>query len=317
MSKITGTTDFFGNPIDITDLATSLHDALTSEPPNEDEIVRIFKKTNSEERLRIRAEYKKIYNRSVQKDMHDELSYKLREVCIALMDSIYEFDARELHKAFHTFINDDRIICEIMASRTKEHLNFVDTAYYNFFGISLKDDIKKETKLVYGKLLTALMTTKRATEPTITDSEAKSIANEISIRGLKSYVDDIEAFKNTFVTKSRDDLIKITQAYYILQKKTLYTAIKEELNTPIRKLFKAILFSNISPAEYFSKKIFKGVRGLGTDIRQVMRALVYEEHEMDLVREFYKKFRNVPMYDDVKDDCTGSYGAILSDLCLK
>lgn len=310
-------TDFFGYPVDITSLTTSLHEALTSEPPNEEEIVRIFKKTNNKERLLIREEYKKLYRRSVQKDMSDELSYKLREVCIALMDSIYEFDARELHKAFHLFTNDDKVICEIMASRSKEHLNFVDSAYHNFYGISLKDEIKKETSVVFCKLLHALMSTKRATGPTINQSEAETIANDLTTKGIKTYESDIEAFKDVFLVKSRDDLIKISQAYFEKNKKTLYKAISEDLKSPSRKLFKAILFSTISPAEYFSKKVYKGLRGLGTDIRQVMRALVYEEHEMDLLREFYKKFRNIPMYDDVKDDCGGSYGEILCDLCLK
>lgn len=310
-------TNFFGESLDVEELTRSFHNALTSNPPNEDEIVRILKKTDSAERLQIRILYKKLYNCPVQKDISDELSYKLKEVCLALMDTIYEFDARELHRAFHTFINDNKIITEIFSSRSKEHLNFVDSAYYNFYGISLKDDVTKETSVTYGKLLNALISTRRPKECTINEEEARNIASEIKVKGLKAYELDIELFKNTFIKKSREDLALIAQAYYEYNKETLYDAMKNELKTPARRLFKAVLFANINSAEYFSKKIFKALQGLGTDIRTLCRALVFEEHEMDLVREYYLKFRNSPLYDDVKEDCGGAYGDVLRNLCLK
>lgn len=311
--------NFYGELISLPDITDALSKILNSKETNEEEIIKIVNKTNSEQRQEIRALYKKKYKHPIQKDISKSLSYKFREVLLALFDTQYEFDARELNRAFHSLIKNYKVICEIFASRSKEALNFVDTAYYYFYGYNLKDEIKRSEDEKFGKLLLAIMSTKRPEYETtsISDEYAKEIATNLGARGLQKYIDDIEMFKKTFISKTREDLLLIARYYYVIYKRSLYEDIKKNLDNPYRKLLKYIFFSNISPSEFFSKVIFRALQGLGTDIRSLLRALLFEENDMDNLREYYLQFRNINLFDDVKDDCSANYGKIISNLCLK
>ncbi len=307
-------TDLYGRPVNIDTYVQELHDAFNAEKHDEETIIRILSKTKRETRQKIRKRYKELYGIPIQKALKDELSYKFKELCLALFDEIYEFDARELRLALHMFLNDDKVICEIFSSRTKEQMEFVDRSYQRFYGMSLRDDIYNETSKDYGAYLLETMNTKRPEGVTISNNEALAIARDLKETGLKEYSKNINKFREVFLEKSREDLVKICRAFNQLFKKTLYQEIRDEAPKKFRKLMKAILFTQISPAEYFSKKVFKAVRGAGTDIRQITRALIFCEDYLDDLRYFYKEFKHVEMKQDILDDTRGSYGKLLANL---
>lgn len=303
---------------DILSLTTEIQEALREIPPKEEKIIKIVKGLSSEQRLQLRANYKATYKHPIQNDMTDKLSYKFREVLLALFDSPYELDARELYNSIHSLLIDENTISEIFASRGKEHLKVVDFAYNKFYGISLAEDIKQFTKEEYYKLLLTLKENERPLKLTISDDRAKRIAKEIKSKGIKEYEKNLDLFKYLFCDKSRKDLIKILRSYNELFGESLINVIKRDLSNPNRKLLKYILFSTVSPAEFFSKRIFKALQGLGTDIRAIARTLIFEENDLDNLKYYYQRFRKIPIYDDVKGDTTeGNYGELLCDFIDK
>ena len=108
--------------------ARKLHDTLFKRPIDEEVIVQILSNTTNEERQLIRSLYKQLYNHPIQNDINKGLTYRLKDLCINMFDTPYEYDARELYKAFHSFVNDDNTIVEIFASRSNNHLNIVNIA---------------------------------------------------------------------------------------------------------------------------------------------------------------------------------------------
>lgn len=299
--------------------ARQINNAIKSDPINEKDIVNILCNTTSGERLQIRAKYKELFHHPIQDDFTSDLSYKFKDLCRNMFDSQYEYDARELHGAFHNFLNDDKCIVEILATRPKEHLDIVNQVYRLFYKISLRDDIKNECSREYASFLLAIMDTKRPEDPTISEEEAYNIAKIIKKREVKNYGKEIALFKSIFLEKSRDDLIHIARAYNEQNNESLYDAIKNEVGGKNKKILKAILFYTISPSEYFSRKAHKAMRGLGTDFPQLCRSLLYRsEIDMSALRYYYKKFRNTSLREDIIKDCgEGSYGQVLANLSLK
>jgi len=297
--------------------STQFHDALFENPIDENTLIDVLTSTTNEERQLIRGFYKQSYNNPIQNDIKSQLQDRLRQMAIDLFDTPYEYDARELHTALNSLTNDDNVIIEIFASRPSAYLDIVDTAYNNFFKISLKDEIKKHTSEEFAEYLIALMEVERPMEQTISGSDAYEFAEELKNGELANIGTDVEKFKTVFVEKSREDLILISRAYYEKTQKNLYEAIEAEVPGKNRRLIKAILFAVITPAQWFARKISKVVQESG-DYNTIRRVLISRaEIDMYAIRDYYYMETNNELRTDIQDENEDAYGQILTNLSLK
>ena len=308
------------NQIDLEELklkTTQFHDALFETPLNENILIDVLTSTTNEERQLIRGLYKQSYNNPIQNDIKSQLQDRLRQMAIDLFDTPYEYDARELHTALNSLTNDDNVIIEIFASRPSAYLDIVDTAYKNFFKISLKDEIKKHTSEEFAEYLITLMEVERPMEQTISGSDAYEFAEDLKNGELANIGTDVEKFKIVFVEKSREDLILISRAYYEKTQKNLYEAIEAEVPGKNRRLIKAILFAVITPAQWFARKISKVVQESG-DYNTIRRVLISRaEIDMYAIRDYYYMETNNELRTDILDENQDAYGQILTNLSLK
>jgi hypothetical protein len=308
------------NQIDLEELklkSTQFHDALFENPIDENILIDVLTSTTNEERQYIRGLYKQSYNNPIQNDIKSQLKDRLRQMAIDLFDTPYEYDARELHTALNSLTNDDNVIIEIFASRPSGYLEIVDTAYNNFFKISLKDEIKKHTSEEFAEYLIALMEVERPMEQTISGNDAYEYAEELKNGELANIGTDVEKFKTVFVEKSREDLILISRAYYEKTQKNLYEAIEAEVPGKNRRLIKAILFAVITPAQWFARKISKVVQESG-DYNTIRRVLISRsEIDMYAIRDYYYMETNNELRTDILDENEDAYGQILTNLSLK
>ena len=297
--------------------STQFHDALFENPIDENILIDVLTSTTNEERQYIRGLYKQSYNNPIQNDIKSQLKDRLRQMAIDLFDTPYEYDARELHTALNSLTNDDNVIIEIFASRPSGYLEIVDTAYNNFFKISLKDEIKKHTSEEFAEYLIALMEVERPMEQTISGNDAYEYAEELKNGELANIGTDVEKFKTVFVEKSREDLILISRAYYEKTQKNLYEAIEAEVPGKNRRLIKAILFAVITPAQWFARKISKVVQESG-DYNTIRRVLISRsEIDMYAIRDYYYMETNNELRTDILDENEDAYGQILTNLSLK
>lgn len=298
--------------------STLFHDALFESPVNENNIIDVLTSTTNEERQYIRGFYKNAYNTAIQNDIKSQINDRLQQLCIDMFDTPYEFDARELHTALNSLMNDDNVIVEIFASRPSAYLGMVDQAYTNFFKISLKEEIQKHNSEEFAKYLIALMEVPRPMEQTISGSDAYEIAESLKDGGLEKIGTDVERFKDVFVEKSREDLILISRAYYERAQKNLYDAIESEVKGKNRILLKGILFAVITPAQWFAKKISKAVHGSGGDSNTIKRVLISRaEIDMYAIRDYYLMETNNELRNEIRDDNEDAYSQILTNLSLK
>ena len=306
--------------------STQFHEALSGKDLNDQSIENltdILCVTTNEERQLIRSYFKKTYNHPIQNDIKEKFTGDLsllQEIMINMFDTPYEYDARELRKALSDSLGDeDDTIIEIFSSRPKDHLNTVDLAYSKFFETSLKDELKNQLPKQFAEFLLLLMDSDRPDEQTLSGDEAYEIAQEIIKNGTKVYASDAELFKKVFVEKSRIDLILVSRAYYELTEKCLYEAFEEEnvvaksifndeeeekkVRNKNIKLIKALIFTVITPAEFFAKKLITALKELTTDINTLIRIMITRrEIDMDAINEYYSKETNSDLKNDVENE---------------
>ena len=308
--------------------SAQFHEALSEKNLNEESIENltdILCDTTNEERQLIRSDFKKSYNYPIQNDIKEKLTGDLtllQEIMINMFDTPYEYDAKELKKALSNTLGDeDDTILEIFSSRPKEHLNTVDLAYSKFYDISLKEELKNQLPKQFADFLLLLMDSDRPEEQTLSGDEAYEIAQEIIKNGTKVYATDAELFKKVFVEKSRIDLILVSRAYYELTEKCLYEAIEEEnvlaksifndeeeekkIRNKNIKLIKALIFTVITPAEFFAKKLIASLKEFNTDINTFIRVLITRrEIDMDAINDYYSKETNSDLKNDIENEST-------------
>ena len=299
---------------DIKNKTVLFHDSIFSNPTDEFTLIDVICSTNNEERQLIRSTYKASYGHPIQDDINAQLKDNLRQISIDMFDTPYEYDARELHTALNSLINDENVIIEIFASRPSSYLTVVDLAYSNFFKISLKEEINKHIGGEFGEYLIALMEEERPNDQTISGKDAYYYADMLIDGGLESFGNDIQKFKDVFVQKSREDLILISRAYYDKFKNSLYDAIESDVPGKIRKLLKAILFAVITPAEWFAKKIAKSLHDVNT-IRRIL--ISRSEIDMYAIRDYYFMDTGKELRADIQQENNDAYTQIVTNLSLK
>ena len=138
---------------ELANLAQRFNNAIFKKPINEDEIGFILTNTSNDERQVIKACYEKMFGVTIESDIKDTLSSKLKDLCISMFDAPYEYDAKELYRAIHSFLSDDNVICEIIASRPKWMLDLINETYLKFYRITLIDEITKKKSGKYRQFL--------------------------------------------------------------------------------------------------------------------------------------------------------------------
>ena len=299
-------------------ITTQFHQALFSKTIKEDTIVDILSNTTNLDRQIIRRYYKKLYTIPIQFDIQDKLSSSFKDISLALFDTSYEYDARELHRSLTSLMADENTIIEIFVTRPKSHLDLIQKIYKKFYNTPLQTDILNLKSNDFSKFLLTMLSTSRPNQQTISVNDAYNISKEIVRNGITTYGSDVNLFKEVFVEKSREDLILICRAFYELYKKSLYDSIEADLSGRNKKLLKGILFGVITPAQWFAKKVFKDIEGLGTDEKTLNRVLVSRaEIDMDAIREYYFRDNNTDIKNDIHGDTSGAYRKVLINLSAK
>lgn len=299
-------------------MSIQFHDALFSKKINEETIISILSTTSNLDRQIIRLFYRKKYSSPIQTDIKMQLSSDLRDLTIDLFDLPYEYDARELHRALTSLKTDVKTINEIVITRPRSHLILVQKIYKKFYNMALKNEILNLSDKNYSEFLITILASQRPMNPTIEINDAYNIAKDIIKNGVKQYGKNVNLFKQVFVDKSREDLILIARAFYDLYKKNLYDTVDKEISGKNQKLIKDILFGIITPAQWFAKKAYKAMKGVGTDDNTLFRVIISRaEIDMDEIRDYYFRDWNTDLRNDIDGDCSGAYGKILMNLSEK
>ena len=289
--------------------------ALFQKKVDEQTIINILSTTSNLDRQIIRFFYKKKFLNPIQSDIKSHLSKELRDLVFNMFDLPYEYDARELHNAIASLNRDDKTLIEIITTRPRSHLILVQKIYKKFYNTSLKDDLLNLDDKNFAQFLLTILSSKRPKEKTLEINEAYNIAKNLDKNGIKEYGIKVDLFKEIFVDKSREDLILISRAYYNLYKKNLYNAIDNEIFGLNKILIKNILFGIITPDEYFAKKIYKAMKGVGNDIRTIFRVIISRaEIDLNEIKDCYFRDRNTDLINDINSECPGAYGKILVNL---
>uniref|UniRef100_A0A1I7X2G5 Annexin n=1 Tax=Heterorhabditis bacteriophora TaxID=37862 RepID=A0A1I7X2G5_HETBA len=239
--------------------AESLERAMRGAGCDKQRVIDILVLINNAQRQMIRTPYKTRYGKDLENELKRELSGELEDVIE---------DVLELYRAVKGLGTNERILIEILASRTNEEIRAIRNVYYTTYNKTLEDSITADTSGDFRRLLLTLAQGSRDESNYVDNHRAAQDAqNLLKTTDRKSGVDKFEAYK-ILATANSHHLIRVFFELDRLSDTSIEKMIEKEFSGDTKNLLLVRL-------------LLKCHKGLGTRDRDLIRVLV-SRSEIDL-----------------------------------
>ncbi|GLH09145.1 Annexin B9 [Gryllus bimaculatus] len=241
-------------------------------------------------------------------DIKSETSGNFRELLVALLSRPTEYYAQQLHKAVKGLGTDEKCIIEIMCSLNNQQIRSVREVYEELFKSSLEEDLVDDTSGYFRRLLRSLCTARRNETREIDVEKAKLDAERLHEAGELHLGTDEAVFNEILASRSYPQLLQIFTEYETLTGNTIEKAIENEFSGSIKGALLAIVQCARSKINFYAERLYKSMKGLGTDDKSLIR-LVVTHCEVDMVeiKESFLSHYEETLEAFIEDDTSGNY----------
>lgn len=219
--------------------AKQLHKAIAGLGTDEDTLTEIIATRPKWKIEEIKAEYEKLYNVTLEKDIHGDTSGTYRQLLVALLqggrsENPYP-NEKECKKICEELYNggeaikgtDNDLFIKYFANKSPAELAMVSQLYHKKYNKSLLDVIEKEfsgdVKVLFSTLLKALV------------KPAEYFATRVN-KAVKGWGTNNNLLIRILVTRDEIDMPQIKKCYKELYKKDMLEDIKDDTSGDYREL---------------------------------------------------------------------------------
>ncbi|XP_044030521.1 annexin A1-like [Siniperca chuatsi] len=293
-----------------------LQSGIKSKGVDEDVIISILVKRSNEQRQKIKAVYEASTGAKLDKALKSALRSDLEEVCLALLMTPAHFDAYQLRKATKGLGTDDKVLVEILATRSNQEIREIKRVFKEEYKTELEDVIMNETSGDFTMALLAMLKANKDESTEVDMAMAKRDAEILFEAGENTKGVKVSAFIDILTTRSGLQLSKTFQQYASVSDITLPKALEMELSGDIEDCLLDIVKCAWNMPAFFAEKLHLAMKGPGTHEKALIRVLV-SRSEVDLKKivEEYKAMYNISLQEDILKDTKGHFRDVLLALC--
>ncbi|XP_072481334.1 annexin A5 isoform X2 [Notamacropus eugenii] len=283
---------------------------------DEESILTLLTARSNAQRQEIAVAFKTLFGRDLLDDLKSELTGKFEKLIVALMQPARLYDAYELKHALKGAGTNEKVLTEILASRTPQELEGIKQAYEEEYGSSLEDDVIGDTSGYYQRMLVVLLQAKRDSDDGLNEGLVEQDAKDLFQAGELKWGTDEEKFITILGTRNVSHLRRVFDKYMTISGFQIEETIDRETSGHLEQLLLAIVKSVRSVPAYLAETLYYAMKGAGTDDHTVIRVIVSrsEKDLFNIRKEFRKNFAT-SLYSMIKDDTSGDYKRALLLLC--
>ncbi|WAQ96376.1 ANXA7-like protein [Mya arenaria] len=253
-------------------------------------------------------------------DLKSELGGHFEDVIIALMMTETEFDAYELKRAMRSFLwknkskspkNEDAMI-EILCSRNNRQIQEINATYQRMYRTKLESDIVSDTSGHFKRLMVSMANGGRMENQTVDVNKANADAQALHQAGEKRWGTDESSFNAIFASQSFEQLRAVFDAYTRVAGRDIEQAVKSEMSGNLEIGIRAIIKCVRNKPGYFAEKLYRSMKGAGTDDRTLIRVIVTRaEVDMVQIKQEFQKMYGQTLDQFIRSDTSGDYRRIM------
>uniref|UniRef100_A0A8C1R9M5 Annexin n=1 Tax=Cyprinus carpio TaxID=7962 RepID=A0A8C1R9M5_CYPCA len=258
----------------------------------------------------------KAYEETTKRVNLCSLSDTLLNVCVFCVHIFPSFFILTFMQCFQGAGTDTNILIEILASRTNKQIKEMSAAFAEVIKKTPMQELKTEVSGDFGKAILLLAEGARDESTNVNADKAKEDAKALYQAGEKRLGTDESKFIEILCKRSIPHLRQTILEYKNISGKTLQKSIEKEISGDLEELLVAIVKCVMSTPAYFAEKIYKSMKGAGTDENTLTRVMV-SRGEIDMldIRAEFKKLYQRSLYKEISSDVSGSYGDCLKMIC--
>uniref|UniRef100_A0A8C5S3U5 Annexin n=1 Tax=Laticauda laticaudata TaxID=8630 RepID=A0A8C5S3U5_LATLA len=271
---------------------------------DEDAIIEILVNRNLSQRQEIKIAYKSTIGRDLIDDLKSELSKNFEKVIVGMMTPITLYDMEELRRAMKGAGTDEGCLIEILASRTNEEMRRINDAYHRQYGTTLEKDIVSDTSSKFQRVLVSLSTGNRDESSHVDQGLAQKDAKCLFEAGENKWGTSEGQFITILCSRSRNHLLRVFDEYKNIANKDITESIKSEMSGDFEDALLAIVKCMRNKPAYFAERLYKSMKGLGTDDSTLIRLMVSRcEIDMIDIKAEFKRMYGKSLYSFIKVSC--------------
>jgi len=286
----------------------ALHEAMKGLGTDEDLITGIITNRSNDQRQEMKTLYAQMWGKDLEKALKSELGGHYEDVVLALFKKPVEYDASELRDAIKGLGTRESALIEILCTRTNEEIQNIKDAYKRLYESDLVEDLDGDTSGYFGRLMFSLAQANRSEEEDVCEDLAQEDAEALIESGEASWGTDESRFNVILASRSYDQLLATFDKYAELSEKTIEEAIESEMSGDVKEGMLAVVSAVRSKPLYFAEKLYKSMKGAGTDDRTLVRVMV-SRSEVDMldIKEAFERTYEQTLESFIEDDCSGDY----------
>lgn len=292
--------------------AEKLRKAMKGFGTDEQAIIDVVANRSSDQRQKIKAAFKTAYGKDLIKDLKSELSGHVEELILALFMPATYYDAWSLHHAMKGAGTKESVLIEILCSRTNAEIRNIVQCYKSEFGRDIEKDIRSDTSGHFERLLVSMCQGNRDESTNVNMQQAESDAQRLYQAGEGKLGTDESSFNLVLASRSYPQLKAVAEAYARISKRDLLSVIGREFSGYIEDGLKAIMLCAINRPAYFAERLYKAMKGAGTNDSTLIRVVVTRS-EIDLVqiKQVFAQMYQKSLSAMIQSDTSGDYRRLL------
>lgn len=303
------------SPFDPEADAGVLRKAMKGLGTDEAAIINLLTKRSNDQRQSIRLKFKVMYGKDLIRELKSELSGNLEGLILAFMEPQTLYDAKCLRRAMKGAGTDEAVLIEILCTRTNEQILGIKRAYKEEFHRDLEKDVVSETSGHFKRLLVSMCQGAREDNAQVDMEKAKREATELYQAGEKKWGTDESKFNQILAVRSFPQLRATFDEYTKISQRDLLNSIEREMSGDLKEGMKTIVMCARNRAAYFAEKLYRSMKGLGTDDSTLIR-IVVTRAEVDMVeikKSFLERYHKT-LATMIKGDTSGDYQRFLTGI---
>jgi len=295
----------------------ALHDAMKGLGTDEDLITGIITNRSNAQRQEMKTLYATMFGKELEKALHSELGGHYEDVVLALFHTPVDYDASEIRSALKGAGTRESALIEILCTRTNEEIQNIKEAYKRMYERELLEDLEGDVSGYFGRLMYSLAQGTRSEDEEGDEGLAIEDVEALIDAGEASWGTDESRFNVVMAQRSYQQLLLTFDKYAEMSEKTIEEAIESEMSGDVKEGMLAVVSAVRSKPQYFAEKLYKSMKGAGTDDRTLIRVMVTRsEVDMMVIKEIFENTYEQTLEAFISDDCSGDYKTCLLLLAI-
>uniref|UniRef100_A0AAQ5WYE9 Annexin n=1 Tax=Amphiprion ocellaris TaxID=80972 RepID=A0AAQ5WYE9_AMPOC len=292
--------------------AEVLHKAMKGLGTDEDAILQLLTARSNAQRQGIKDTYKTLFGKDLIDDLKGELGGKFESLIVALMTPPIAYDVTCLRNAIKGAGTDEKVLVEILASRTPQQVKDIIAAYRQEYDDDLEEDVCGDTSGHFKRLLVILLQVNMIFSSLSVEDSKTALFKA----GEQKYGTDEQSFVTILGNRSAEHLRKVFDAYMKMTGYEMEESIQRETSGNLSALLLAVVKCARSVPAYFAETLYYAMKGAGTDDDTLIRVMV-SRSEVDLldIRSHFRRLFACSLHSMIRGDTGGDYRKALLLLC--